>query len=235
MRFIDSEKDHQGHGNVDHALVIQWLNKARNGNPDYTFEVFSDVGNNYDYCLCNHDIENNFVAHCPATGNAVVLGSRCIQTARNAGMRMEVVCSRCKEKVELKCLSKKHSRSYLCRRCTPRKKSSSTKPKRISEISEKSSADPKINSEISEKPKLMGFGKYRSMTYEEVYRNQRSYIRWFLSDVKDCTGHVLEFKEWLYEKEGLCLGCDKKAAASFMGRCGFEVCLDCYVRMESEM
>jgi len=230
MRFIDTVEDHQGHGNVDHALVIEWLNKARNGNPDYTFEVFSDVCNTYDYCLCNHDIENNFVAYCPATDNAVVLGSRCIETARKAGIRMEVVCNRCKEKVELKCLSKKHSRSYLCRRCTPRKKRSSVRPE-DSEISE----TPPPLSEISEKPKLMGFGKYRSMTYEEVYRNQRSYIRWFLSDVKDCKGPVLEFKEWLFQKEGLCLACEKKADNWFMGRCGYEVCLKCFARMESEM
>jgi hypothetical protein len=159
------------------------------------------------------------VAYCNETRKAIVLGSKCIETAKLLGINIkyEVQCKKCKIIKEFKTLKREKYENYLCRKCK-RKNSDS-------------SVDSLVECNDNKK---MEFGKYRSMTYKTVYETQKSYIRWFLGEIKYCTGPVEDFKKWLYKKEGLCLGCDKKQETGFIGRCGFEVCLNCYTRMECD-
>jgi hypothetical protein len=133
----------------------------------------------------------------------------------------------------LKTLDKDKYENYMCRQCKRTKNKDSNSE--IASLSDKSSISSLSKNQGIENKK-MGFGKYRSMTYKTVYETQKSYIRWFIGEIRDCKGAVEDFKKWLYEKEGLCLGCEKKIeeTGTFMARCGFEVCLKCYARMECD-
>jgi len=65
---------------------------------------------------------------------------------------------------------------------------------------EKNNDDYMLLEESENDDKIVNFGKYRGLTYKEVYRRNRGYCRWILAQTSNYKEFV-SFQDWLRKKE----------------------------------